>query len=363
MTRRTVVRGIVLGALGAISGLLPGAVAFAQEPRFDGVTLRVATWGGGHRDFIKGKVAVELEKRGAKVEFIAGSPAENLSKLIAARGRPAPFDLVEMIDSVAPDFIEGGFVQKIGLDNISNKRHLQRFQYDEFKVADWVTQEAIVYNAEKFKELGIAAPTKYSDLVNPKLRGKVIFPDVGSGGWVHAVVGMALTYGGSEANIDPGLTALKEQLRPRSFFSGSGDTEITEFKNGDIWAAPMHAGWAIQMHQKGIPFVKAAHAQLGAKRGMVKLGYWGVVKGSPAARAAEFFIDTFLSADVQEFMTKNRGLVAVNGEALKRLSGDPLLKENLLLSPEDVANVYVVDFSKVKLPEWTDKWNRMVVSK
>jgi putative spermidine/putrescine transport system substrate-binding protein len=355
--------GWMLGLVGAgLAGVLVVGVAGGAEERLDGVTLRVATWGGGHRDFIKEKVAAELEKRGAKVEFVAGSPAENLSKLIAARGRPAPFDVVEMIDSVVPDFVEGEFLQKINLDSIPNKQYLQPFQYDEYKVADWVTQEGVVYNAEKFKELGIPAPTKYTDLNNPKLRGKVIFPDIGSGGWVHAVVGMAVTHGGSEARIEPGLSAIKE-LKPRSFFSGSGDTEITEFKNGDVWAGFMHAGWAVQMHKKGIPFVKSAHLQLGTKRGMVKLGYWGIVKGSPAAKAAEAFINTFISPDVQEFMTRNRGLVAVNGEALKRLTGDPLLSEMLLLKPADVGNTYVVDFSKVKLAEWSDKWNRMVAGR
>ena len=358
MRRRMVLA--TLTALGLLASLLTLArIAGAQEPRFDGVTLRVATWGGGNRDFVQEKVGVELEKRGAKVEYVAGSPPENLAKLIAARGRPAPFDVVEMIDVVAPDFIEGGFLQKIDLANVPNTKTLKPFQYDDFKVANWVTQEGIVYNAVKFKELGIPAPTKYSDLLNPKLLGKVVFPDVGTGGWVHAIVGMSIAFGGSEANIDPGLNAIRD-LRARSYFSGSGETEYTEFKNGDIWAAPMHAGWAIQMQKRGITTVKSSHLMLGQKRGMVKHGYWGVIKGTPAAKAAEFFINTYLSTDVQEYMTKNRGLVAVNADAQKRLQSDPLLSEMLLLKPEEIANVYVIDFSKVRVPEWTDKWNRMI---
>jgi hypothetical protein len=31
-----------------------------------------------------------------------------------------------------------------------------------------------------------------------------------------------------------------------------------------------------------------------------------------------------------------------------------------MLKPDQVNNVYQVDFGKVKVPEWTDKWNRMV---
>jgi putative spermidine/putrescine transport system substrate-binding protein len=347
---------VLVGVLVALAVAQP---ARGDEPRFDGVTLRVATWGGGNRDFVRDKVGVELEKRGAKVEYVAGSPAESLAKLIAGRGRQIPFDVVEMIDSVVPDFQEGGFLQKIDLGNVPNKKFLKSFQFDDFKVANWVTQEGIVYNAEKFKELGIPAPTKYADIMNPKLRGKVVFPDVGTGGWVHAIVGMSMAFGGSEANIDPGLNAIKE-LKARSYFSGSGETEYTEFKNGDIWAAPMHAGWAVQMHKRGITHVKSSHLQMGAKRGLVKHGYWGVIKGTPAAKAAEYFINTYISADAQEFMTKNRGLVAVNSEAQQRLQSDPLLSEMLLLKPEEIGNVYLIDFNKVKVPEWTDKWNRMI---
>jgi putative spermidine/putrescine transport system substrate-binding protein len=348
-----------LAIVGVLAALAVGHPTRGDEPRFDGVTLRVATWGGGNRDFVRDKVGVELEKRGAKVDYVSGSPAESLAKLIAARGRQTPFDVVEMIDSVVPDFMEGGFLQKIELDNVPNRRFLKSFQFDDYKVANWSTQEGIVYNAEKFKELGIPAPTKYADILSPKLRGKVVFPDVGTGGWVHAIVGMSMAFGGSEANIDPGLNAIKD-LKARSYFSGSGETEYTEFKNGDIWAAPMHAGWAVQMHKRGITSVKSSHLQMGSKKGLVKHGYWGVVKGTPAAKAAEYFINTYISADAQEFMTKNRGLVAVNAEAQKRLLSDPLLAEMLLLKPDDIANVYLIDFNKVKVAEWTDKWNRMI---
>jgi putative spermidine/putrescine transport system substrate-binding protein len=351
------IRTLAIG--GVLAALAVGHPTRGDEPRFDGVTLRVATWGGGNRDFVRDKVGVELEKRGAKVDYVSGSPAESLAKLIAARGRQTPFDVVEMIDSVVPDFMEGGFLQKIELDNVPNRRFLKSFQFDDYKVANWSTQEGIVYNAEKFKELGIPAPTKYADILNPKLRGKVVFPDVGTGGWVHAIVGMSMAFGGSEANIDPGLNAIKD-LKARSYFSGSGETEYTEFKNGDIWAAPMHAGWAVQMHKRGITSVKSSHLQMGSKKGLVKHGYWGVVKGTPAAKAAEYFINTYISADAQEFMTKNRGLVAVNAEAQKRLLSDPLLAEMLLLKPDDIANVYLIDFNKVKVAEWTDKWNRMI---
>ena len=84
------------------------SVASAQtgeEARFKGVTLRVATWGGATRDALRDYVASELEKRGAKVEFVIGSPQDNLAKLIAARGQ-VPFDLYEFLGTMRPE-VEG----------------------------------------------------------------------------------------------------------------------------------------------------------------------------------------------------------------------------------------------------------------
>lgn len=357
LTRRQTMKGAL-----ALSAAALAKPALAQGS-FAGVTLRVALFGGGHRDFVHDAVGKKIEAMGAKLEYVAGSPAEHLAKLIAARGRPAPFDVVEMIDATVPDFVGGNFLQKIDLAAIPNKSQMPGFAFDEMKVANWVTQEGVVYNFEKFKELGIDAPKTYSDFANPKLAGKIVFPDVGTGGWVNAMVGVSVEAGGNEGNIDPGMLFVKDRLKPRSFFSGSGETEYTEFKNGDIWGAVMHAGWAIQMRKRGINHVRSAFPGMGpGKRGQLKFGYFGVTRGtSPQVqKAAEAFINVMVSADAQEAMTKTRGLVPVSLPAMERLQSDPLLAENLMLKPADVNNVYQVDFAKVKVAEWTDKWNRMV---
>jgi putative spermidine/putrescine transport system substrate-binding protein len=355
-------RQTLKGAAAVAAGSALAAPAIAQSS-LAGTTLRVALFGGGHRDFVHSAVGSKIEAMGAKVEYVAGAPAEHLAKLIAARGRPAPFDVVEMIDAIVPDFIGGNFLQKIDLSAIANRVEMPGFAYDDMKVANWVTQEGLVYNFVKFKELGLDTPQTYSDFANAKLAGKIVFPDVGTGGWVNAMVGVSVEAGGNEGNIDPGLAFVKDRLKPRSFFSGSGETEYTEFKNGDIWGAVMHAGWAIQMRKRGIDHVRAAFPAMGpGKRGQLKLGYFGITRGaSPQVqKAAEAFINIMVSAEAQEAMTKARGLVPVNLPAMARLSTDPLLAENLMLKPEQVNNVYQVDFGKVKVPEWTDKWNRMV---
>ena len=59
------------------------------------------------------------------------------------------------------------------------------------------------YNADKFKELGIPKPEKYSDLFHEKLKGRVAWPDISYG--PYAIIGLATEYRGDEMNVDPGL--------------------------------------------------------------------------------------------------------------------------------------------------------------
>jgi hypothetical protein len=96
-----IMRTHLTSGLAAASILLAalGGPAAAQQPRFDGVTLRVATFGGGWQTAVHDFMGIEVEKRGGKVEYIPSPPRESLAKLIAARGREAPFDVVEMADN------------------------------------------------------------------------------------------------------------------------------------------------------------------------------------------------------------------------------------------------------------------------
>jgi hypothetical protein len=93
ITRRQATLGLAATPLAAVvTSISP---AEAQDARFDGVTIRAATWGGSWRDRIHELIGSDLEKRGAKVEYVIGNALENFNKLIAARGQKPPFDVME----------------------------------------------------------------------------------------------------------------------------------------------------------------------------------------------------------------------------------------------------------------------------
>jgi spermidine/putrescine-binding protein len=355
MLRRTLISGFALGAVS-----LAALPATAQQ-RFDGVTVRVATFGGGWDKAVHKYAGVKFEELGGKVEYVTAPPRENLAKLIAAKGRPAPFDVVEMGDLTWVDTYDAGFLQKINLANVPNTRDLLKTQFDDWKVASWITQEGIVVNVEKFKEAGIPVPERYRDLLHPKLQGKLALLDISTAGAVQLLVGATMDAGGTQENVDLGLKFVKD-ANPLQFWK-VGAQAVTLMKANDIWAATMHAGFAVQMKRAGLP-VAFVHPKIGAdRRGLLKEGWLGVVKGSPQPRAAEFFINEYISASTQHGLALERGIVPVSGVARAKLVDDPVLKEMFLIADSDVAKMVSVDFNKFNLDEATQKWARIVGSR
>ena len=101
MKKRQLLNHSLLGA-----ALLSASVSYAslsQAAEFDGVTLRIATFGGSWKQNIEDVIGPKFAALGGKLEFVTGSPQSNLAKLIAGRGT-APFDVMEVLDAQEKDF-------------------------------------------------------------------------------------------------------------------------------------------------------------------------------------------------------------------------------------------------------------------
>ncbi len=335
---------------------LAGAVAGADEPRFDGVTLRMGTWGSATRDTLRDFVGKEFEKRGGKVEFVIGSPQDNFAKLISSRGEP-PFDLMDFLGTMVPEMTGRDLLAKLDLAKIPNVKYLQKDQYNDHMVATWNTQEVIIYNKDKLKEIGVAPPQSLTDLRNPKLAGRVMIPDISSGGGIEAVGAFALTAGGNEQNIEPGLKLIGEI--PGLRFWKAGGEVITQFKSGDIWVAVAHSGWAVRTARAGVN-VGTVPAKMGKHQGIIKEGYVGVIKGTKNQAAAEFFINTYLGVTAQEAFATKVGVVPVNAEARGILATTPIVMDLVVTDQAKINNMAKLDPSKIDLSKWNDQWNRVL---
>ena len=274
-------------ALGA--GLVLGAAGAAAAGNFEGQTLTVGTFGGSWKDRICGYICPKIEAEGGKVEFVTGNPRNLLSKLVAARGQDEPpLDVVEITDSTWPETLAAGFVEKMDPANVPNLADLDANMYDEYKAANWITQEGFIVHLEKFKELGIERPTRFIDLFNPKLEGKITIPDISVNTALTSIVGFAAEKGGDENNIDPGLELIRD-IGVFSFWNSG--TQVTQmFKSGDVLVAIAHAGWGVRLHDAGVP-VGMIHPVVKDRVGLASRGYAGVVKGTKHKAAAEFYIN------------------------------------------------------------------------
>ena len=353
---------LVTAAFG--TGLVVGAAGATAAGMFEGQTLTVGTFGGSWKDRICGYICPKIEAEGGKVEFVTGNPRNLLSKLVAARGQDEPpFDVVEITDATWPVVLAADFVQKMDPANVPNVADLDAKLYDEYKAANWMTQEGFVVNLEKLEELGVERPTGFMDLFNPALKGKVTMPDISVNTVLTSIAGFAAEKGGDEHNIDPGLELIKELDVFAYWTSG---TQITQMmKSGDVVVAIAHAGWGVRLHDAGVP-VGMVHPMVNDKVGLASLGYAGVVKGTKNKAAAEFYINELISEGMQEILHTKNGIVPTNSKVQVKYSGSPKLDSSgvpfLMLAPEQIANLYYMDMSAFDMKDWTRKWNRTVAS-
>ncbi|HVO87486.1 MAG TPA: extracellular solute-binding protein [Casimicrobiaceae bacterium] len=357
MDRRTFVVRLGQGSIAwTVGAALPARVLAAEETRFQGATLRVATWGGATRDALRDYVASEIDKRGGKVEFVIGSPQDNFAKLIAARGQ-APFDLFEFLGTMVPEVTGRDLLAKLDLAKMPNLKQLKAGSYNEYMVPTWNTEEMIIYNKDKFRENGLTPPQSLTDLRNPKLAGRIMIPDISSGGGIEAVGAFALTAGGDEKNIAPGLKLISELPNPR-FWKAGGEV-VTQFKSGDIWVAVAHAGWAVRTANAGVP-VATVPARMGNHVGMIKEGYIGLIKGSKNQELAEFFINTYLSPEAQYEFSQKVAAVPVNPQARAKMGNSEVIRNLVVLDQAAIDKMAKLDPSKINLSQWNEQWNRMV---
>ena len=360
--RASMPRLLTAAALGA--GLALGAAGAAAAGMFEGQTLTVGTYGGSWKDRICEYICPKIEAEGGKVEFVTGNPRNLLSKLVAARGQDEPpFDVVEITDATWPVVLAADFVEKMDPANVPNVADLDPNMYDEYKAANWMTQEGFVVNLKKLEELGVERPTGFMDLFHPALKGKIIIPDIAVNTVLTSIAGFAAEKGGDEHNIDPGLELIRD-LGVHSFWTSG--TQITQLmKAEDVYVAIAHAGWGVRLHDAGVP-VGMVHPKVKDKVGLASRGYAGLVKGTKNKAAAEFYINELISEGMQEVLHTKNGIVPTNGKVQAKYSGKAKLDSSgvpfLMLAPEQIANLYYMDMSAFDMKDWTRKWNRVVAS-
>lgn len=343
----------------AAGALAAAAHAPASAQEIKGTTIRVSTWGGAWRDLVDKNVGAQVKAKGVTVEYMVGNPAEAVAKLVAARGAEPPFEVMEATPDVIDALVGGKLIQDLDLAKIPNAKLLPKFAVAADRVMYATSQDGIVYDAKKFEELGIAKPKSYRDLANPKLAGRVAFPDVGHVEHWNSVVGLAYDAGGEETKMEPVINIVTKEIKPAYYFVSSPALG-QKFQSGEIWAAAWHAGWVVRLNRQGMNLA-FSHPQMGKKLGALLPQYLFVPKGAKNLAAVHAFIDAYVEPNSQFEHGKAAGFVPVNSDARKKMMNDPdnpMAKQLLLLEDKDFNGAHVIDWAKLDAPKWRDMWSK-----
>jgi len=340
--------------------LLAGAAALAGATlpaRAQGGSIKVATWGGSWRDSLDKTIGERIRAAGGTVDYVVDTPQGNLAKLVAARGQSVPFDNMESGLELVQLMAADRFIADLDYDRIPHGKALPDYARTRNYVMSVASMDGIVYNHDKLKELGVEPPQRYSDLDNPKLAGRVAFPDINHTQHWNAIAGLAYEAGASEADLAKAIPQINK-IKPAYFYSASTDLS-TKMAAGEVWAAPWHAGFVVRLRRNNVP-LSITYPKFGGKRGALWPVLHHIVRGTPNEALAARFLDIYLDPEVQLAHARATGVLPTNRAALKKMGEDPENRNVLLLKDDQLDNLFVVDFTKVKLPDWRSAWNRDV---
>ena len=326
------------------------------------VTLRIACYGGSFTASQK-KYAADLytTRTGVKVEFVDGNPSDHLAKLVASRGREAPFDLVYLDDNVQIAAIQAGVLEKIRPDDVPNMKLLydQAKNKEGYGPAMIFFSVAIAYNVKKFEEAGLPAPKSWSDLWNPKLAGHIGVPTLDNTMGHAFLVAAEYLNGGNEGTPEKGIAKIAT-LKAQSYPQSSSVIEAL-MTSGDVWVIPWMNGRTWGLIDKGQP-LKFVIPSDGAFAGYTTID---VVKGTPHEKEALAYINYVLDPLAQLGQANEVPYGPTNKVLAPVLAAYPKLAQKFPSSPEDIAKLRTIDwvvFNKV-YPQAVSLWNREVVSK
>jgi putative spermidine/putrescine transport system substrate-binding protein len=338
--------------------LCAAMVCFSGPATAQTKVLRVSSMGGiNEQTVIKYAASRFTAETGIKIEWVQGDPPTSIQKLIASKGRTPYVDVVSLDDKTQLQAIEEGLVQKIDPAIVTNLKFLykQAVQPQGYGPASLFWGWGLIYNAQKFKEAGIPEPKSWSDLWNPKLRGRVALADISGPGGVDFVLKAAEIAGGSEKNLTPGLQKIKE-LQPKVFYTSSSDIKV-KLQSGEVWAAPWNNGRSWDLIGDGFPgkFIYPSDG------GFFHTTTIDVTTGSPMAKEAQLYINYILDPVSQIGRSYENPFGPTN-----RLVGDivknyPEVARKILLI-NDIEAMKPVDW-KIIFDDYTslvDAWNRIV---
>ncbi len=317
--------------------------------------LVVSVWGGNWKDTIEKIVAkAYTAKTGIPVEFEVGGTIDRLAKARVAKGAPL-VDLNFTTTHVGRLYISDGLYQKLDMAKLPNAKDLAKEALrSDFHLGTWAYVYTIAYRPDQVPfEI-----TKWSDLWDPRLKGKVGLPDFDPS---HIITIAALLDGGDEMNWQKGSERLKK-LKPNvaAFFSTDARSQDL-MKTGEAPVQVMLSINAFHLIEQGLNVKVITPTD---RPGIVGIDTVAIMAGTKKSDAAHQFIDLALSKEIQDQLvaTFKAGPTNMKTAVPAKLRGQP----GVFTTPAEwKERGYIMnDDARAKtLAAWKDWFNANIVAK
>jgi putative spermidine/putrescine transport system substrate-binding protein len=316
----------------------------------EGRTLVVGIWGGPQEDIVREHVITAFEaETGAQVELILGGSSDRYARIYAEKDSPT-MDVVYLSIAQIEQATKDGVVLTANPAGVPQYHNLypQAVQSGGYGVAFLAI--GLMVNTDTVSEM----PTSWLDLWKPEYQGKVapfVFP--GTQGTAFLVMA-ARVHGGDEANIDPGIDALKELKPFPAILSGVDETNLA-FQQGDVWFTPQIRG-LVETYKAAGGNVEFVVPEEGAPLAMNAAA---ITAGSSNVDLAEIFINIHLSQETQEAYARDLFYAPTNKTVV--LPAD--LASKMPYGEEEVSKLLLLDNATITAnqAEWVERWNREIL--
>ena len=345
-SRRILACMVVLGLFGFVS--IAGASGGKENAgatgadKYKGQTLTLLMWGSGWDESMQA-AAAEFEKEfGVTIRNESQENAsDGLIKLQAEMSKPT-VDVWFTTPSVVAR-CPAGLLADIDQSRLTDKQDLMPKTLGKNYVTAYYYPFGITYRTDM-----VTKPiTKWEDLWDPSLKGKVSIPSAGAS--YEFLVVAAYLGGGSEFNIDPGFAKIKKLMPNVGNIYDSDETPRQLLAQGEIAVAVGGADYYGFMVESGVPA-----KFLTPKPAPLEYDVLTVIKGGKEALAHEF-INFMVHPFAQQKTVVEWKCIPVNTKVApaKELEAAVPKLDDLLVLDINTVNAHQ--------PEWMDRWNREIV--
>jgi len=343
MTRRELLAAAA--GLGAAAWL--PRIALAQAGTLVAATFP-GTWNEAQRTILK---PAFQKATGASVTQSIILGTDQVSRLVAAKGNAPPFDVAIFDSPQVLDAVKQGLISEFPVAKSVNYKDLLPPFQDKWGPKISMQVIGIAYNPKRVK----TPPTKWSDLWDPKYKGRVGLTALNSQLGIAFLAELNRLRGGTVENFDPAFKALRELLPSVNAIGANLGAYATLWQQEQIDIAPYNFNFVQTLKGKGVP-VEFVVPESGAAGWDTSLH---IVANTTNAELALKYIDLAIDATVQAAMMEPPYDVIPTNRKVA-LAG--AITQTLAKTPADLGKIRGFDWAKLnpQRGELIERFNREI---